>query len=143
MSAVSVDKLKELVDKALSDDAYAERLFADPGKIAHEHGLSDDETLVVKQMNRDQFHTARRDAEAEAKRLLSKELGDKELGAVVGGSSQLLALNASTAAHMIIGRSVLGATGTAYSKLTTAACDCCAWKGGITMGSMVSLPMMR
>ncbi len=141
MSAVSVEKLKQLVNKALSDDGYAERLFADPVAVARESGLSDDETLVVKQMNREQFQIARRDAEAEGKRLLSKDLSDQDLGAVVGGSGQLMALNANTAAHMIIGRSVLGATGTAYNKLTTAACDCCAWKGGITMGAAVSFPM--
>jgi hypothetical protein len=133
MPAVSVEKLKQLVDRALSDEGYAERLFEDPEKIAREHELSDDETLVVKQMNREQFQVARRDAEEEAKRLLSKEISDRDLAAVVGGSGTM-ALQMSTTANMIVGRSVLGATGTSYHKLTTSACDCCAWKGGITMG---------
>ena len=134
MATESVEKLKKVVDRALKDDAYAERLFKEPEAVAAEAGLSANEKLVVKQMNRAQF--ARKDA---AKSPGPAQLSDKDLASVAGGggfSAQVL----GTASNMILGRSVIAATGGSYVKLSAAGCDCCAWKGGISMGNLVLPP---
>lgn len=133
MATESVEKLRKVVDRALQDGAYAERLFKEPDAVAAEHNLSDAEKLVVKQMNRAQFETARKDA---AKRAGGGELTDMELAGVAGGrgfSSPAL----GTAANMILGRSITGASGGSPSHLAGAGCDCCGWKGSINMGAMV------
>lgn len=133
MAAESVEKLSKVVDRALKDDAYAERLFEEPDAVAAEYRLSDAEKLVVKQMSREQFVTARKDA---AKRAGRGGLTDQDLEGVAGGrrfSSPML----GTAANMILGRSITRASGGPLSHLAGAACDCCGWKGSINMGALV------
>lgn len=120
MPAVSVDKLKQVVDRGLRDTTYADRIFNDPDRIAQEHGLSDDEKLVLKQMDRKQFDAARKDAEEKARLAQTGQLSDAELDGVAGG----------TAINMIVGRSILGASGKSYKNLM-AACDCCPWKSSV------------
>jgi hypothetical protein len=127
MTAVSVDKVKQVVDKALKDASYAERIFKEPDVVARERGLSDDEKLVLQQMNRQQFDKARHDAGENAKRAKTGELSNKELEGVAGGGALAIQVQA-TATDMIVGRSILGATGASYASLTNAACDCCPWK---------------
>jgi hypothetical protein len=127
MTALSVDKMKQVVDKALKDASYAERIFKEPDAVARERGLSDDEKLVLRQMNREQFDKARHDAEKNANRAKSGELSNKELEGVAGGAGLAVQVQV-TATDMIVGRSILGATGASYATLTNAACDCCAWK---------------
>ena len=127
MAQGSVVKLSQIVDRALRDDAYAERLFSEPEAIAAEHQLSSAERLVLKQMNRQQFETARHDA---AKRSASGELTDEALAGVAGGAGF------GTAASMILGRSVTAATG-GSSPRAGAGCDCCGWKGKIDMGALI------
>jgi hypothetical protein len=133
MATESVEKLSKVVERALKDDAYAERLFKEPDAVAAEYRLSATEKLVVKQMNREQFVTARKDA---AKRAGGGELTDKDLADVAGGrgfSSPAL----GTAANMILGRSITRASGGPLSHLAGAGCDCCGWKGSINMGALV------
>lgn len=133
MATQSVEKLTKVVDRALKDDAYADRLFKEPDAVAAEYRLSDAEKLVVKQMNREQFVTAREDA---AKRASAGQLTDQDLEGVAGGrgfSSPAL----GTAANMILGRSITRASGGPLSHLAGAGCDCCGWKGSINMGAMV------
>lgn len=135
MANVSVEKLSKLVEVALADAAYAERLFRDPEGIAREQGLTLDEQAVVKQMSREQFETARRDAQAQA----GEELTEADLASVVGGATGLSAGVAGICTSMIVGRSLIGATGGSYAKVA-AGCDCCAWKGGSIGGANVILP---
>lgn len=137
MAAVKIEKLKQVVDRGLKDSSYAERIFSDPDGVAREHGLSDDEKLVLKQMDRKRFDTARDDAAQEAKRAQGGELKDSELAKVAGGGLELSGPTLGTAADMIIGRSILGVTGTSYMNLT-AACDCCAWKGAFVAGGTLT-----
>ena len=136
MATGSVEKLKQVVDRALKDNAYAERLFKEPEAVAAEAGLSANEKLVVKQMNRAQFEAARKDA---AKSSEPGQLTDKDLAAVAGGGG-FSAKSLGTASNMILGRSVIAATGGSYVKLSAAGCECCAWKGGISMGNLVLPP---
>jgi hypothetical protein len=127
MAAITVEKLTKLVDKALQDPTLAERIFKDPDAVARENGLSEDERLVVKQMNREQFETARRDADREAKKGQSDALSEKELGSVVGGAGALSLKTTTT--KMIVGRAILGAQGTGFGGLRDdPKCDCCPWK---------------
>ena len=133
MAAESVEKLARLVDKALKDDAYAERVFREPDAIAQEQQLSGTERLVLRQMTRQQFETARQDA---ARRAATGELDDAALGSVAGGTA-FSAGALGTAAKMILGRSVTAATGGSWSHLAGAGCECCAWKGKINMGAVV------
>src|SRR5688572_14123020 len=100
-AAVSVEKLKLLVHKAIEDSTFADRLFNEPDRIAQENGLSNEEKLVVEQMNREQFNTARQDAQIQARRHSSGELSGKEMQGVVGGTG-VLAYETSTTANMII-----------------------------------------
>lgn len=130
MSAVSVEKLKTVVDRALDDEAYADRLFTEPEAIAKEAGLSESEALVVKQMNREQFDVARKDAEKTA---ASGELSDHELENVAGGAT---IGSFSTTSSMIIGRSLISATGGSYQNLAAAGCGCCGWAGSIGSGAL-------
>ncbi len=127
MAEGSVLKLSQIVDRALRDDAYAERLFKDPESVAAEHGLSSAERLVLKQMNRQQFETARRDA---AKRSASGELTDEDLESVAGG------VGLGMAGSMVLGRSIAAAGG-GSSPMAGAACECCPWKGKVNMGAVI------
>ncbi|MBL8414965.1 MAG: hypothetical protein JNM42_11055 [Propionivibrio sp.] len=132
-AALSVEKLRAVIDKALDDADYAERLFTDPAAIARENGLSADEELVVKQMNREQFTKARIDAAS-----ITGELSEADLSTVTGGIIAIAPQKVST--NMILGRSISYATGNSFSTLTAAGCECCAWKGSISAGGMVSNP---
>jgi hypothetical protein len=127
MADGSVVKLSQIVDRALHDDAYAERLFNEPDAIAAEHQLSGAERLVLKQMNRQQFESARHDA---ATRSGSGELTDEALASVSGGAGF------GMAAKMILGRSITAATG-GSAPLAGADCGCCGWKGSINMGALI------
>jgi hypothetical protein len=136
MSEVSVERLTKLVDKALEDEEYANRLFNDPDAIARENNLSDAEIAVVKQMGREQFDTARADAKAKE---ADQELSDDDLEAVAGGRGSFSI--GGRASSMIVGRSILGASGKSYKNLTNAGCGCCPWAGNANLGSTHSLPM--
>lgn len=133
MATVSADKLRKLVDRALDDASYAERVFREPEVVAKEAGLSDAETLVVKQMNAEQFEIARRDA---AKTATSGEITERDLAGVVGGATLSVT---STTTNMILGRSLISATGGSYSNLSAAGCGCCPWSGSVSTG-MLTLP---
>ena len=135
MGTVSVDKLRQVVNQALESDAFAQRLFSEPDTIAKESGLSDDEKLVLKQMNREQFQVARKDA---SEKTTSRELSETELAGVAGGVLSYSSLLGTTT-DMIIGRSITSATGGSYASLTSASCDCCKWKGGVSCSS-ITLP---
>ena len=86
-----------------------------------------------KHMTREQFAKARTDAAS-----ISGELSEDDLTLVAGGVMGSMAPSVSSS--MILGRSISGATGTSFQTLTHAACDCCAWKGGISAGSWSSNP---
>lgn len=135
MGEVSVERLTKLVDRALEDQGYAERLFSDPDAIARENNLSDAETAVVKQMSREQFDAARTDAKAQEG---DRELPDEALESVAGGRGSLSLGGRATS--MIIGRSILGASGQSYKNLTNAGCGCCPWAGNANLGGANSLP---
>jgi hypothetical protein len=135
MAEVSVEKLRGVISKALQDDALAERLFSEPRTVASEQGLSADEALVLEQMDRAMFDTAQQDAASQ-----TSELTDEDLDEVAGGTAYSSISTLGVATNMIVGRSIMCATGKSYSSLTNAACDCCAWKGGISAGGMVTLP---
>lgn len=137
MAEVSVEKLRSVVTKALEDEAFAERLFDSPEDVAAEQGLSADEAQVVKQMSREQFDQARNDASE------FSELSDEDLDNVSGGAAATNISLTGTTANMVVGRSILSATGSSYASMTNANCDCCAWKGGVSLGDMVSLPTAR
>ena len=132
-AALSAEKLRAVIDRALDDADYAEKLFTDPAAIALESGLSADEELVVKQMNREQFTKARIDAAS-----ITGELSEADLSTVTGGIIAIAPQKVST--NMILGRSISYATGNSFSTLTAAGCECCAWKGSISAGGMVSNP---
>jgi hypothetical protein len=135
MAEVSVEKLRGVVSKALQDDAFAERVFSEPRTVASEEGLTADEALVLEQMDRSGFDTARQDAANE-----SSELSDDDLANVAGGAGTTSFSTLGVATDMLVGRCIIKATGGSYANLTNAACDCCAWKGGISAGGMVTLP---
>jgi hypothetical protein len=137
MSTISVEKLGKLVDRTLSDEAFAERVFRDPASVAAEHGLSPAEAAVVRHMTREQVEAARRDAAGQERR---GELSDEDLGEVAGGTSGFSLSGLGTASKMLIGRSIISATGGSYKGISSAGCDCCAWKGGINFGGAVILP---
>jgi len=132
-AALSVEKLRAVIDRALDDADYAERLFTDPAAIALESGLSADEALVVKQMTREQFTKARIDASG-----ITGELSEADLSEVTGGIIAVTTQKVST--NMILGRSISCATGNSFNTLAAAGCECCAWKGAINAGGMVSNP---
>ena len=132
-AALSVEKLRAVIDRALDDADYAEKLFTDPAAIALESGLSADEELVVKQMNREQFTKARIDAAS-----ITGELSEADLSTVTGGIIAIAPQKVST--NMIHGRSISYATGNSFSTLTVVGCECCVWKGSISAGGMVSNP---
>ena len=132
MAEVSVEKLRTIVTKALQDNAYAEKLFQEPEAVAREQGLTADETLVVKQMNREQFDQARKDAAA-----YSEELSDQDLEGVAGGTLTTTSATLGTATNMVIGRCIISATGDSYVDLSVAGCGCCAWKGGISTDLLI------
>src|SRR5437016_3832089 len=111
--AVSVEKLRVLVHRAIGDTNFANRIFTEPDRIAQENALSKEEKLIISKMNRELFTTARQDAQMQAKRYSSGELSGKELAGVVGGAG-VQSYETATAANMIIGRSILELSGTTY-----------------------------
>jgi len=139
VSEVSVVKLRKLVSRALDDDGFMQKLLASPDVVAEEAGLSAEEALVVRQMTRERFESAARDASAQAS--ATGELSDADLGAVVGGAMSLSTSRVVTA-DMVIGRSITSATGGSLGGVVNAGCDCCKWKGGIGMDSVV-LPAIK
>jgi hypothetical protein len=137
MASVSVQKLEQIVGRGLNDERFRERIFSDKERLADEFGLSQDERKVLAQMDPQQFEAARRDAEREASRRPVGSVSDDELTAVVGGSFSMG--TTTTAAKMILGRSIIGAQGGRYVNLT-ADCGCCPWKGGAVFGQLVINP---
>jgi hypothetical protein len=133
MATVSAEGLRRVVNRALNDEAYAQRLFEQPDAVAEEAGLSAPEALVLKHMNQERFDIARADATTRSK---SGELSDQDLSGVAGGTTLSLT---STTTDMIIGRSLTSATGGSYSNLSAASCGCCGWSGSIGTG-MLTLP---
>jgi hypothetical protein len=127
MAAETIEKLTKIVDKALADPALADQLFANPDAVAAEHGLSENEKLVLKQMNRAQFEEAKKDA-VSASGGPEGKLSESEMGQVVGGVFS--GGHVGIASKMVVGRAIMAATGGNYSKMSRAACECCAWKGG-------------
>lgn len=134
MATVSAENLKKLVDRALKDETYANRIFTEPEAVAKEAGLSDGEALVVRSMSPELFEQARKDA---AKATATEELTEGDLAGVVGGATTT---TLSTTTSMIIGRSLTTATGGTYTNLSAAACGCCGWAGSISTGGMLTLP---
>lgn len=121
----SAQKLVAIAHDALLDDALAERIFQDPDSVAAQHGLSDHERLVLRNMTREQFQIARADAAG---------LRDQRLALV--GARRLPASAADAqviAEQMIVGRAILAAVGRSYLDAANAHA-CCPWSKSIELG---------
>lgn len=121
----SAEKLVGIADKALSDNALAERIFSNPDAVAAENHLSKNEILVLRHMDREQFQTARDDAA----RLVADRMAR-------GGNMRMPP--GATDAHliaerMVVGRAILAAVGRSYLEAANAHA-CCPWSKSIELG---------
>lgn len=121
----SAARLLGIAHDALSDGALAERIFHEPDAVASQLRLSDNEKLVLRHMTREQFDTARADADQVRADRLSK-----------AGSSRLpaSAIDARLITErMIVGRAILAAVGRSYLEAANAHA-CCPWSKAIELG---------
>jgi hypothetical protein len=58
----SARKLVAIADQAITDPALASRIFQEPDAVAAQHGLSEHETLVLRNMTPELFEVSRADA---------------------------------------------------------------------------------
>jgi hypothetical protein len=118
-------KLLSIADQALANDALAERIFSNPDAVAAEYGLSENETMVLRHMNREQFQVA----QADAARLTAERLaaaGPRRLPPSVTDAGRI-------AEGMIVGRAILAAVGRSYLDAANAHA-CCPWGKAIELG---------
>lgn len=117
--------LVRIADQALSNNTLAERIFSQPDAVASQFNLSKNETLVLRQMTREQFQTARTDAaHVVATRLPFVAKMQMPPGAT---DARLIT------EHMIVGRAILAAVGRSYLNAANAH-DCCPWNKSIELG---------
>ncbi|MBI3676645.1 MAG: hypothetical protein HY243_08510 [Proteobacteria bacterium] len=117
--------LIKIANEALTDSALAERIFRDPDAVAAKYALSNNETMVIRQMTREQFQTAREDAAQVATARLA------ETGANNGKPTP--AEIDAIAGRMVVGRSILAAVGRSYLDAADAHA-CCPWNKAIQIG---------
>jgi hypothetical protein len=116
--------LINIANAALTDSSLAERIFHEPGAVASENNLSENEAKVLRQMTREQFATAREDAAHVAATRLADAGGrgqptQDEINAIAG--------------RMVVGRSILAAVGRSYLDAADAHA-CCPWNKAIQIG---------
>jgi len=117
--------LLKIADQALSDGALAEQIFRDPDAVAERFHLSNNERLVLRQMTREQFQTARNDAA----RVVATRLSEAGSMRMPPGATDTHLITE----RMIVGRAILGAVGRSY--LNAASADgCCPWSKAIELG---------
>jgi hypothetical protein len=121
----SATTLVGIADQALSDNALAERIFREPDAVALQYHLSNNEKLVLHQMTREQFQTARDDAARVVADRLSRA-GSMRLPA--GATDARLITE-----RMIVGRAILAAVGRSYLDAANAHA-CCPWSKAIELG---------
>lgn len=123
--APNTQRLIQIADMALSDNALAERIFSDPDAVAAQYHLSANELNVLRNMNRVQFETARTDAR--------QVVADRRTQA---GTMRLPAdavdLRLITE-RMVVGRAILAAVGRSYLDAANAH-QCCPWGHSIELG---------
>jgi hypothetical protein len=120
----TAEHLVKIANAALTDSSLAERIFHDPDAVASENKLSENEAMVLKQMTREQFATAREDAAHVAATRLADAGGkgqptQDEIDAIAG--------------RMVVGRSILAAVGRSYLDAADAHA-CCPWNKAIQIG---------
>lgn len=121
----SARALVAIAGQALSDDALAERIFAEPDAVAAQHNLSDHEKLVLRHMTREQFDLARTDAA----RVSADRLAAAGPGRLPPHATDALQI----AGGMVVGRSILAAVGRSYLDAANAHA-CCPWGHAIQLG---------
>jgi hypothetical protein len=117
--------LLRIADQALSDSALAEKIFREPDAMASQYQLSNNERLVLRQMTREQFQTARDDAA----RVVANRLSMAGSTRLPAGATDVGLITE----RMIVGRSILAAVGRSYLNAANAH-DCCPWSKAIELG---------
>ena len=121
----SAEKLVAIASSAMTDQALAERVFSDPDAVAAEHGLTDHQRMVLRQMTRAQFDTARADAARVSAERLSSTV--KRRLPASATDARLIA------ERMVVGRAILAAAGRSYLDAANAHA-CCPWSKSIELG---------
>ena len=117
--------LLRIADQALSDGALAERIFRDPDGVAAQYRLSDNERLVLRHMDRQQFEVARGDAA----RVVATRLPYASQMRLPPGATDTRQITE----RMIVGRAILAAVGRSYLNAASANA-CCPWSKAIELG---------
>jgi hypothetical protein len=121
----STVRLLRITDRALSDNALAERIFREPDAVASQYDLSNNERLVLGQMTSEQFQAARNDAA----RIVANRLARAESTRLPAATTDVRLITG----RMIVGRSILAAVGRSYLDAANAH-DCCPWSKSIELG---------
>ncbi len=117
--------LLKIADQALTDGALAERISRDPDGVAAQYHLSNNEKLVLRHMNREQFQVARNDAA----QLVGTRLSNAESMRMPAGATDSRLITE----RMIVGRAILAAVGRSYLDAANAHA-CCPWSKAIELG---------
>jgi hypothetical protein len=119
----STQKLLQIADQAMSDNALAGRISREPDAVAKQFNLSDSERAVLRHMNSSQFEAARRDSA----QLVQKRMASGQPMPPGATNTKLIT------EQMVVGRAILAAVGKNY--LTAAkANECCPWGHSIEVG---------
>jgi hypothetical protein len=121
----TTEGLLRIADQALSDNALAERIFSEPDAVASQYQLSNNERLVLRQMTREQFQTARTDAA----QVVATRLSAAESVRMPAGATDVRLITE----RMIVGRAILAAAGRSYLDAANAHA-CCPWSKAIELG---------
>ena len=117
--------LLRIAEQALSNNALAERISRDPDGVAAQFRLSNNERLVLRQMNREQFEIAR----ADAAQLVGTRLSYAGSMRLPAGATDSRLITE----RMIVGRAILAAVGRSYLDAANAHA-CCPWSKAIELG---------
>jgi len=117
--------LLKVADEALSNDALAEQIFSNPDAVASRYHLSKNETLVLRQMTREQFQVARDDA---ARVVATRQPYARSMHMPAFATNARLITE-----RMVVGRAILAAVGRSYLNAANAH-DCCPWNKAIELG---------
>jgi hypothetical protein len=121
----SARKLVAIADRAVTDQAFASRIFQEPDAVAAEHNLSEHEKLVLRNMTPELFATSQGDATRIGAARLS-QAGSRRLPASVTDPKLITG-------RMVVGRAILAAVGRSYLDAANAHA-CCPWGKAIELG---------
>lgn len=121
----SAVNLLKIAEQALADRALEERIFRDPDGVAAQYHLSNNERLVLRHMDQEQFKTAR----ADAAQVVATRMSYAGSMRMPSGATDARLITE----RMIVGRAILAAVGRSYLDAANAHA-CCPWSKAIELG---------